>query len=113
MRKLLTILSFTVCQTAFCQTNSYTAYWKVKPNSNVTSFTIQRSSDNTNWVNAIVVAASSDTSYKANFNAYANNFIRVQAKTKDTTWSSPIIQVVSTLPIKIRGAFFKHIKVRN
>jgi hypothetical protein len=60
-----------------------------------------------------VIQATSDTSYKADFSAYPNNFIRVQAKTKDTTWSSPVIQVISTLPIKIRGAFFKHIKVRN
>lgn len=99
MKRILVILLILFCQKAICQTNTYTAFWKVKPNSGITSFSIQRSSDNTNWITTISVPITKDTSYKADFNAFTNNFIRIMATTKDTVWSSPVIQVVAALPI--------------
>lgn len=101
MKILITISFIFICQRAFCQTNNYTAYWRVKPNQNIISFTIQRSSDNQNWINAAIVTATKDTSYKADFKAFPNNFIRIVAKESNIAWNSKVIQVTAVLPVVI------------
>ena len=114
MKYFITILLFIIAQKGNAQSNSYTAYWRINPNSGVTLFTVQRSSDQTHWINSATVTPNKDTlSYKAQFTAFANNFIRVQAKTIDTTWSSPIIQVVAALPVIISKFGIKVIKVKK
>ena len=109
MKILITILFFILYQNGFCQTNKYTAYWSVTPNSNVTLFNIQRSSDNTNWVTAITINTKKDSlNYNADFNAYPNNFIRISAITPLTTWTSKEIQVTAVLPV-----VFSNVSIRK
>ena len=113
MKKILAILLILICQQAICQTNTYTAFWKVNPKSNVTLFTIQISTDQVNWATVKTIVPVTDSlSYKADFTALENDYIRVEATTKDIVWPSQTIQVVQVLPIRLSNVNFKTIKYK-
>lgn len=110
MKIILIILSIILFQSLKAQ---YVVHWEATNQTFVQSFQIQKSMDNTNWQIIKSVATNPTKVYNDSLSLSTNIYYRVTAITKDSVYATKPILIPTSLPIKIKGAGFQHIKINQ